>query len=296
MDFNLQEDLNALLDLLPENIRKALEEEDKQDSLIEVVMDLGRFPAARYPEGELLLTEEEVTQEQIDHVVEGIAQFDDDNRAGIARTLHRISALKNRQGKVVGLTCRVGRVVHGTSDIISDIIEEGKSLLLLGRPGVGKTTLAKALAQSIDGSFSRIQFTPDLLPSDVTGSSLFNQKSQEFEFRPGPIFHQIVLADEINRATPRTQSSLLEAMQEGQVTTDGITRPLPNPFMTIATQNPIELEGTFPLPEAQLDRFLLQIELGYPSFDEEDEILERYQKLDPLTQTTAVVDGQTIVD
>ncbi len=147
MEFNLQEDLNALLNLLPETIRDALAEDNKQNSLIEVVMDLGRYPAARYPEGEAILTDHEVTQEQIDHVVEGIAKFDDDNRAGIARTLHRISALKNRQGKVVGLTCRVGRVVHGTSDIISDIISEGKSLLLLGRPGVGKTTMLREVAR-----------------------------------------------------------------------------------------------------------------------------------------------------
>lgn len=147
MELHSNEDLNALLNLLPENIRKALEKENRQDRLIEVVMDLGRRPAARYPEGELILGEEEVTQAQIDHVVAGIAKFDDDNRAGIARTLHRISALKNRQGKVVGLTCRVGKVVHGTSDIISDIIEDGKSLLLLGRPGVGKTTMLREVAR-----------------------------------------------------------------------------------------------------------------------------------------------------
>ena len=192
----------------------------------------------------------------------------------------------------------IAQVVIGKENVVELLLVallcEGH-VLLEDVPGVGKTTLAKALAQSIDGSFSRIQFTPDLLPSDVTGSSLFNQKSQEFEFRPGPIFHQIVLADEINRATPRTQSSLLEAMQEKQVTTDGTTRPLPSPFMTLATQNPIELEGTFPLPEAQLDRFLLQIEMGYPSFDQEDEILVKYQKRDPMTQITHVVSGNDIV-
>ena len=147
MELNLQEDLNALLNLLPDHIRGALEEENRKDNLIEVVMDLGRLPAARYPDGEVVLGKDEVTQAQIDHVVEGIAKFDDDNRAGIARTLHRISALKNRQGMVVGLTCRVGRVVHGTSDIISDIIEDGKSLLLLGRPGVGKTTMLREVAR-----------------------------------------------------------------------------------------------------------------------------------------------------
>ena len=192
----------------------------------------------------------------------------------------------------------IAQVIIGKQDAVElllvALLSEGH-VLLEDVPGVGKTTLAKTLAKSIAGSFSRIQFTPDLLPSDVTGSSLFNQKQQEFEFRPGPIFHQIVLADEINRATPRTQSSLLEAMQEKQVTVDGVTRPLPAPFMTIATQNPIELEGTFPLPEAQLDRFLLQIELGYPTFEQEDEILERYQRQDPLTQVGSVVSGDEIV-
>ncbi|MEM9776534.1 MAG: AAA family ATPase, partial [Chloroflexota bacterium] len=147
MHLKSNEDLNELLNLLPGNIRIAIEEENRLDSLIEVVMDLGRRPAARYPDGEHILGEDEVTQAQIDHVVDSIARFDDDNRAGIARTLHRISALRNRQGKVVGLTCRVGKVVHGTSDIISDIIEEGQSLLLLGRPGVGKTTMLREVAR-----------------------------------------------------------------------------------------------------------------------------------------------------
>lgn len=168
-------------------------------------------------------------------------------------------------------------------------------LLLEDVPGVGKTTLAKALARSIDCSFARIQFTPDLLPSDVTGINFYNQKEQNFEFRPGPVFHQLLLSDEINRATPRTQSSLLEAMQEQQVTVDGETLALPRPFLVIATQNPIELEGTFPLPEAQLDRFLLQIQLGYPSEAEEEEILLRYEQQDPLAELTAVTDAATVI-
>jgi len=155
-------------------------------------------------------------------------------------------------------------------------------------PGVGKTVLAKALARSIGCSFKRLQFTPDLLPSDVTGVSIFNQKSGEFEFRPGPVIAQIVLADEINRATPKTQASLLEAMEERQVTVDGVTYLMPRPFMVMATQNPIEYEGTFPLPEAQLDRFLMRIRLGYPARGDEVEILDRQQRSHPLEQLAQV--------
>ena len=169
-------------------------------------------------------------------------------------------------------------------------------ILLEDVPGIGKTTLAKALARSVDSSFSRVQFTPDLLPSDVTGINYYNQKEQEFQFRAGPVFSQVFLADEINRATPRTQSSLLEAMQEHQVTVDGETYRLPKPFLTIATQNPIELEGTFPLPEAQLDRFLLQVKLGYPSLEEEEEILLRYARQDPLTTLQPVVTAEQVVE
>src|SRR3954452_329931 len=141
-------------------------------------------------------------------------------------------------------------------------------LLIEDVPGVGKTVLAKSLARSIGCNFKRIQFTPDLLPSDVTGVSIYNQKSGEFEFRPGPVIAQIVLADEINRATPKTQASLLEAMEERQITVDGTTYEMPRPFMVLATQNPIEYEGTFPLPEAQLDRFMLRLKLGYPARDD----------------------------
>ena len=155
-------------------------------------------------------------------------------------------------------------------------------MLIEDVPGTGKTVLAKSIAKSVGCKFQRIQFTPDMLPTDVTGVSVFNQKNREFEFRPGPIHAQIVLADEINRATPKTQSALLEAMEERQVTVDGVTHPLIPPFMVLATQNPIEYEGTFPLPEAQLDRFLLRIQLGYPAKNEEIEILDRQQYIHPI--------------
>lgn len=163
-------------------------------------------------------------------------------------------------------------------------------------PGVGKTVLARSLAKSVGCDFRRIQFTPDMLPTDVTGVSVFNQKSLEFEFRPGPIFAQIVLTDEINRATPKTQSALLEAMEERQVTVEGTTHPLAPPFMVIATQNPIEYEGTFPLPEAQLDRFMLRIRLGYPDRDQEIAVLDRQAKkhpLDALQQVVSLAELQT---
>jgi MoxR-like ATPase len=162
-------------------------------------------------------------------------------------------------------------------------------------PGVGKTMLAKTIARSIGCSFKRIQFTPDLLPSDVTGVSIYNQKSGEFEYRPGPVMAQIVLADEINRATPKTQSALLETMEEKQVTVDGVTYPLPRPFIVLATQNPIEYEGTFPLPEAQLDRFLMRISLGYPNRSEEIEVLSRQEQVHPLNRVEQVVDSAELV-
>ena len=162
-------------------------------------------------------------------------------------------------------------------------------LLIEDVPGVGKTTLAKSLARSLGCTFKRMQFTPDLLPSDVTGVSIYNQKSAEFEFRPGPVMAQIVLADEVNRATPKTQSALLEAMEENQITVDGVTRALPVPFLVMATQNPIEYEGTFPLPEAQLDRFMMRLSLGYPSAADELVVLTAQQQAHPLDTLDQVV-------
>lgn len=192
----------------------------------------------------------------------------------------------------------IQKVIVGKEEVIDlaliAMLCEGH-LLLEDVPGTGKTTLAKTISASLGCSFHRVQFTPDLLPSDLTGIYYYNQKSQEFEFRPGPIMSQILLADEINRATPRTQSALLEAMQERQVTVDINTHELPRPFLVLATQNPIELEGTFPLPEAQLDRFLMKVAIGYPSEAGENEILLRFERDDPLLTLNQVVEPQEIL-
>ena len=161
-------------------------------------------------------------------------------------------------------------------------------------PGTGKTMLARAMAITTGLAFKRLQCTPDLLPSDVTGVSIFDQKKREFEFRPGPVFCNILLADEINRATPRTQSALLEAMGEGQVTVDGVTYPLPRPFLLLATQNPIEFEGTFPLPEAQMDRFLFRLRIGYPDFVDEDAMMQMQQQIHPINSLPQAVDGKRL--
>lgn len=191
----------------------------------------------------------------------------------------------------------VGRVIVGKQVVVDlalvALLCEGH-ILFEDVPGIGKTTLAKALARSLGCTFRRIQFTPDLLPGDVTGLSIYNQKTLEFEYRPGPIMAQIVLADEINRATPRTQSALLEAMQEHQITVDGATKLLPRPFLVLATQNPIELEGTFPLPEAQVDRFFVKLNLGYPTEEEESLILLRSERAEPLETLESVVAASDI--
>jgi MoxR-like ATPase len=211
------------------------------------------------------------------------------NAGEIARVAEVVSRVRDN----------IGRVIVGKDDAVTlllvAILCEGH-VLIEDVPGVGKTTLAKALARSLDLAFQRIQFTPDLLPSDVSGLSFFNQKTQEFQFRPGPIFANLILADEINRATPRTQSALLEAMEERQVTADGETRRLPRPFCVLATENPIELEGTFPLPEAQLDRFLLRLSLGYPDREEERLIARRFHDANPLERLEPVLSADEIDD
>ena len=195
--------------------------------------------------------------------------------------------------KLENLKSNLESVIKGKSDVLDLVVCAlcaGGNILMDDVPGVGKTTLAKALAGSIDGKFQRVQFTPDLLPSDITGSSIFNPKNAEFHFRKGPIFANVFLADEINRASPRTQSALLEAMNEGQVTAEGETYQLPKPFLVIATQNPIEYQGTYPLPEAQLDRFAIQLEIGYPSAESEEEILRMKCGEDPLNELKPVID------
>jgi MoxR-like ATPase len=191
----------------------------------------------------------------------------------------------------------VDRVIVGkrgvTELVLVALLCEGH-VLVEDVPGVGKTTLARAVARSIGGQFRRIQFTPDLLPSDISGIVFFNQKTGDFEMRPGPIFGNILLADEINRATPRTQSALLEAMEERTVTIEGDTMPLPRPFLVLATENPVELEGTFPLPEAQLDRFFLRVELGYPEPEDELKLLARFQTSNPLDELGPVTSPEEL--
>lgn len=205
-----------------------------------------------------------------------------------------------RQIKDAGAKVRenVERVIVGKGEVVElaivALLCEGH-ILIEDVPGLGKTVLAKSLARSLGCSFRRIQCTPDLLPSDITGTYVFNQRTSDFEFRPGPIISQIVLTDEINRATPRTQSALLEAMQERQVTVEGETKPLPRPFLVMATQNPIELEGTFPLPEAQLDRFLMKIQMGYPGVEDDRLILSRFRRSDPLEELKPVISSDDLL-
>lgn len=216
-----------------------------------------------------------MSQTVVDERVEGIARKANDVVAEVEKVL---------VGKTATVRMAVVTLLSGGHLLIEDI------------PGVGKTTLAKALARSIAGEFRRIQFTPDLLPSDITGSSVYNQRTSLFEFRPGPIFGNVILADEINRATPKTQSALLEAMEEHQVTTDGATRDLPRPFFVIATQNTVEMTGTYPLPEAQLDRFFARVSIGYPSRESEVAILAQQQAESPLEAVRPAVSLEELTD
>lgn len=202
------------------------------------------------------------------------------------------------QSLVGELEANIAKVVLGKSDVVRlcmVALLAGEHVLLEDVPGVGKTLVGKALAKSISAKFCRVQFTPDLLPSDIVGSSVFNAKTSEFYFSPGPIFANIVLADEINRTTPRTQSALLEAMSDAQVSIDGQTHPLPRPFMVIATQNPFEFEGTYPLPESQLDRFLLRISVGYPSREDELQVLAIHRNGEPLEQLSPVIECDQVL-
>lgn len=198
---------------------------------------------------------------------------------------------------VDALRANIAKVVVGKEDVVDKVLAAllaGGHVLLEDVPGTGKTLLSRALAASMDGRFSRIQFTPDLLPADVTGMAVFSPKSENFTFKPGPIFANIVLADEINRATPRAQSAMLECMEEKQVSSDGTTYPLPAPFFVIATQNPVETQGTFPLPEAQLDRFMVQLSMGYPTREEQTAILQRFMQESPQESLRPVANAEQI--
>ena len=218
------------------------------------------------------------------------------NRVQLSTSEHHVKQVQETAKRIIQNVERV--IVGKRQPLVYSLVNwfcEGH-FLLEDVPGVAKTMLARALAQSVGCEFKRIQCTPDLLPTDITGASIFNQKQAEFEFRPGPLFSNIVLADEINRTTPRTQAALLEAMAESRITVDGVTHPLKAPFLVIATQNPVDHEGTFPLPEAQLDRFLMKFSIGYPSIEDELKILDNLQMGHPIEQLTSVADGAELIE
>lgn len=207
--------------------------------------------------------------------------------------------IEQLRGLTAALKENIGRVILGKEEQIEKVLlclYAGGHILLEDIPGTGKTTLAKALARSLDCPFKRIQFTPDLLPSELTGINYYNQKEQAFQFRPGAIFTSILLADEINRATPRTQSSLLECMEERQCSVDGVTYPMAQPFLVIATQNPVEIQGTFPLPEAQLDRFFMKLSLGYPDMEQERDMLAAYRETFPLEALSPICSKEEVLE
>jgi MoxR-like ATPase len=206
-----------------------------------------------------------------------------------------MQAVRNFASRLVNNVEQVIIGKHEAIEMMAICLLSQGHMLIEDVPGVGKTMLAKAIAKTIGGTFKRIQFTPDMLPADVTGTSIFNQKTNEFEFRPGPLMTQVLLADEINRATPKTQSALLEAMEERQMTVDGVTYHLPKPFIVLATQNPIEYEGTFPLPEAQLDRFMMRISLGYPSAEHLISILDAQQYSHPIDKVRHIIGGNELM-
>ncbi|WP_273366542.1 AAA family ATPase [Alicyclobacillus herbarius] len=211
----------------------------------------------------------------------------------------RTSVIHEWNSAFLPLFENITKVMVGKEEVIRLVLVSllaGGHCLLEDVPGVGKTVLVRAVARTLGCSFRRIQFTPDLLPSDVTGASIYNQKTQEFEFRPGPVFGQVVLADEINRTSPKTQSALLEAMEERAVSADGQRHELPHPFFVLATENPIDFEGTFPLPEAQLDRFLMKLAMGYPSVEDEMAILDRQQKTHPVDELAAVAGPEDVLE
>jgi len=222
----------------------------------------------------------------------------DQNPAASSLPVLEDDEMQEVAGQAARIATSIASVILGKDEVIRACVVAllaGGHVIVEDFPGVGKTLLAKSLARSIDCNFARIQFTPDLLPSDVTGVSVFNQKRGEFEFRPGPIFANIVLADEINRASPKTQSSLLECMEERQATIDNVTYPIDAPFMVIATQNPIEYEGTYPLPEAQLDRFMMRLNLGYPAPEAEEAIIREQTSHNPLAELRPVLDGSEVL-